>query len=207
MNTIPLLVYITSIKFVNYIILWLIIHKVVFSLDCKKLEAQMTFVTFVFPTFTWVMVPRRNDERIVSSSPDQRGKPEFSSLSKERKQQSSFLISVWLIRVCIFFFYYSLSMDTLLPISPFQLDLKQQIPPHHSWKWKFKFERWSSTKIYLFSHSNIFSIFHRGQTKFFLSMDFIWETKNKTVYIKIISRVQNVSENSKSHENFDISKI
>ena len=52
MNTIPLLVYITSIKFVNYIILWLIIHKVVFSLDCKKLEAQMTFVIFVFPTFT-----------------------------------------------------------------------------------------------------------------------------------------------------------
>ena len=61
--------------------------------------------------------------------------------------------------------------------------------------------------FYLFSHSNIFCIFHREQMKFFLSMDFIWETENKTIYIKLTSKVQNVSENSKSYENFHISKI
>lgn len=43
--------------------------------------------------------------------------------------------------------------------------------------------------------------------KFFLSMDFIWETENETIYIKLTSKVQNVSENSKSYENFHNSKI
>lgn len=41
----------------------------------------------------------------------------------------------------------------------------------------------------------------------FLSMGFIWELENKILYIKLTRRVQNVSENSKSYDNFDISQI